>query len=84
MLGQGAPLLGALTTQYSQPRAQPAERGAIAGTDLLFTGAAPVIAGAVYGGAPIEALESEGALKVEGDRALAAKFVTLFPLPPEE
>ena len=38
---------------------------------------------AVYGGVPIEVLESEGALKIEGDRALAERFVTLFPLPPK-
>jgi DNA-binding HxlR family transcriptional regulator len=60
-----------------------AERGSIAGANLVFTGPAPAIAGAVYGGVPIEALEAEGALKVEGDRRLAAKFVTLFPLPPK-
>ena len=60
-----------------------AERGPAAGADLVITGPAPVIAGAVYGGVPIEALESEGALKVDGDRALAARFVTLFPLPPK-
>jgi DNA-binding HxlR family transcriptional regulator len=58
-----------------------AERGDPAGADLVFTGPAPAIAGAVYGGVPIEALEAEGALGVEGDRALAARFVTLFPLP---
>ncbi|MBV9881724.1 MAG: transcriptional regulator [Sphingomonadaceae bacterium] len=63
--------------------AMTAERGSVAGTDLVFTGTAPAIAGAVYGGVPIEALEAEGALKVEGDRKLAAKFVTLFPLPPK-
>src|SRR5689334_12474442 len=63
--------------------AMTAERGSVAGTDLIFTGPAPVIAGAVYGGVPIEALEAEGALKIEGDRALAARFVTLFPLPPK-
>jgi DNA-binding HxlR family transcriptional regulator len=60
-----------------------AERGPAEGADLVFTGPAPAIAGAVYGGVPIEALEAEGALAVEGDRALAAKFVTLFPLPPK-
>ena len=53
------------------------------GADLIFTGPAPAIAGAVYGGVSIEALEAEGALKVEGDRNLAATFVTLFPLPPK-
>jgi DNA-binding HxlR family transcriptional regulator len=58
-----------------------AERGPAEGADLVFTGPAPAIAGAVYGGVPLEALEAEGALKVEGDRELAATFVTLFPLP---
>ena len=60
-----------------------AERGPAEGADLVFTGPAPAIAGAVYGGVPIDALEAEGVLKVEGDRALAAEFVTLFPLPPK-
>jgi DNA-binding HxlR family transcriptional regulator len=60
-----------------------AERGAVAGADLVLTGAATAIAGAVYGGVPIAALEAEGALGVEGDRALATRFVTLFPLPPK-
>jgi DNA-binding HxlR family transcriptional regulator len=58
-----------------------AERGGIEGVDLAFTGPAPAIAGAVYGGVPLEALEAEGALRIEGDRGLAARFVTLFPLP---
>jgi DNA-binding HxlR family transcriptional regulator len=60
-----------------------AERGGIEGADLIFTGPAPAIAGAVYGGVPVEALEAGGALRLEGDRALAARFVTLFPLPPK-
>ena len=34
-----------------------------------------------YGGAPLAALEEAGALRIEGDRALATRFVTLFPLP---
>jgi hypothetical protein len=58
-----------------------AVRGAAAGTDLMLTGAAPVIAAAVYGGQPLEALEAAGALQVEGSRDLAERFVTLFPLP---
>jgi DNA-binding HxlR family transcriptional regulator len=58
-----------------------AERGEAEGADFTLTGAAPAIAGAVYGGLPLETLEAEGALKVEGDRAAAEKFVTLFPLP---
>jgi DNA-binding HxlR family transcriptional regulator len=60
-----------------------AERGNAAGVELVLEGSPPAVAAAVYGGVPIEALEAEGALKVEGDRALAARFVTLFPLPPK-
>jgi DNA-binding HxlR family transcriptional regulator len=60
-----------------------AERGEVHGADFILTGAAPAIAGAVYGGVPLETLDAQGALKVEGDRAAAEKFVTLFPLPPK-
>ncbi|MXQ11978.1 winged helix-turn-helix transcriptional regulator [Microvirga makkahensis] len=58
-------------------------RGPVDGADLIFTGTPPAIAGAIYGGQPLEALESAGALKVEGDRILAERFVRLFPLPPK-
>jgi DNA-binding HxlR family transcriptional regulator len=60
-----------------------AVRGTAAGMDLILAGTAPAIAAAVYGGVPLAALEAEGALAVEGDRALAERFVTLFPLPPK-
>jgi DNA-binding HxlR family transcriptional regulator len=60
-----------------------AERGTAAGADLILEAPPPVIAAAVYGGVPMKALEADGALKVEGDRALAARFVTFFPLPPK-
>jgi DNA-binding HxlR family transcriptional regulator len=60
-----------------------ADRGEIDGVDFTFTGSAPAIAGAVYGGVPLEILEAQGALKVEGDRTTAETFVTLFPLPPK-
>ena len=60
-----------------------AVRGSAAGTDLLLSGTAPAIAAAVYGGQPLEALEAAGALGIDGDRALAERFVTLFPLPPK-
>jgi DNA-binding HxlR family transcriptional regulator len=56
-------------------------RGDPDGADLILSGPAPVIAAAVYGGVPAETLEADGALTVEGDRALLARFVTLFPLP---
>ena len=51
--------------------------------DVIFTASAPVIAAAVYGGQPLRALVGAGALSLEGDRALAERFVTLFPLPPK-
>jgi DNA-binding HxlR family transcriptional regulator len=59
-------------------RAAPVE-----GADLTFTGAPPVLAAAIYGGQPLQALEASGALGLEGDRSLAERFVTLFPLPPK-
>lgn len=51
---------------------------------LLFAAAeARDIAAAVYAHQPLAGLESVGAVRIEGDRALAARFVTLFPLPPK-
>jgi DNA-binding HxlR family transcriptional regulator len=49
--------------------------------DVTFTATPPVLAGAIYGGQRLEALESAGALQLEGDLALAQRFLTLFPLP---
>ncbi|WP_036286325.1 helix-turn-helix domain-containing protein [Methylocystis sp. ATCC 49242] len=60
-----------------------AARAALDGAEVIFTGAAQVIAAAVYGGVPLETLEADGALSVAGDHALAEKFVTYFPLPPK-
>ena len=54
------------------------------GCEVVFTApTAMVIAAAVYGGALLATLEREGSLSVAGDRALAERFVTLFPLPPK-
>ena len=58
-------------------------RGALDDADLVFTGTPPVLAGAIYGGQPLEALEGAGALEIRGDRALAERFIGLFPLPPK-
>ncbi len=58
-------------------------RGPVDDASLIFTGTPPVLAGAIYGGQPLEALEDAGALKLEGDRTLAERFVRLFPLPPK-
>jgi DNA-binding HxlR family transcriptional regulator len=51
--------------------------------DLLLTGEPRIMAAAIYGGQPLEALEQAGVLRIEGDRALAHRFVALFPLPPK-
>lgn len=56
------------------------ERGGEALTDVSFAGPAMSIAAFVYGGAPPEALPE---LAIGGDRALALRFATLFPLPPK-
>jgi ubiquinone biosynthesis protein UbiJ len=58
-------------------------RNGLHNADVVFTGTAPAIAAAVYGGQPLRALEAQGALKIEGDRRLANRFVKLFPLPPK-
>ena len=58
-------------------------RGGVEAADVVFTGTARALAATVYGGQPLETLEAAGALSVQGDRALAERFVTLFPLPPK-
>ena len=51
--------------------------------DVIFTATPLVVARAIYGGQPLNALETAGVLRIEGDRNLAERFVTLFPLPPK-
>jgi DNA-binding HxlR family transcriptional regulator len=58
-------------------------RDDLGAADLIFTGTASALAAAVYGGHSLKALAAKGALSIKGDRALAEKFVTLFPLPPK-
>jgi len=52
-------------------------RAEVDGADVIFTAPAPMVAAVVYGGQPLDLLA------VEGDQALARRFVTLFPLPPK-
>ena len=52
-----------------------------AGADATFVGAAPAIAALIYGGVRLDVLEADGALRIEGERALARRFAGLFPLP---
>ena len=53
------------------------KRGPIDGCDFTIAAAPAEVAGVLYGGAPIDAI------RIEGDLALAKRFVTLFPLPPK-
>ncbi|HEV2566398.1 MAG TPA: winged helix-turn-helix transcriptional regulator [Microvirga sp.] len=57
------------------------DRAPLDEADVILAGTPPVLAGAIYGGQPLETLEQAGVLQVEGDRALAQRFVSLFPLP---
>jgi hypothetical protein len=52
-----------------------------AGADLIFESDPMNLASVVYGGRPIADAEAAGALAITGDRALAERYVTLFPLP---
>ena len=51
------------------------ERRPAEGCDVTFTGDPTAVAAVIHGGAPFETIG------VEGDLALAKRFVTLFPLP---
>ena len=53
------------------------ERGSAEHRDVVFTAAPAELAAVVYGGAPLETIG------IEGDIALARRFLTLFPLPPK-
>jgi DNA-binding HxlR family transcriptional regulator len=53
------------------------ERVPVEDCAVVFTGAPSEIAAVIHGGAPFELI------KVEGDMALAKRFVKLFPLPPK-
>lgn len=52
-------------------------RGEPAGADVVFTATPAELVAVVYGGAPLESIG------VQGDIALARRFITLFPLPPK-
>ena len=57
-------------------------RGEIDDADVTFVTTPEAMAGYVYGKVPLEALEADGAVRIEGDRTLARTFQTLFALPP--
>lgn len=56
-------------------------RGAVERPDLVMTGVPSGVAAAVYAGVPFEDLARDGLLRIEGDRALAERFATFFPMP---
>ena len=58
-------------------------RGDVRGTDVTVVGRAVALASVVYGGRPLADAEADGALRIEGDRGLARRFVTWFVLPPK-
>ncbi|BCA60393.1 transcriptional regulator [Sphingomonas sp. HMP6] len=56
-------------------------RGDPAEAAVMFETDPATLASVVYGGRPIADAEAAGTLRLAGDRALAERFVTLFPLP---
>ncbi|WP_245559427.1 winged helix-turn-helix transcriptional regulator [Brevundimonas naejangsanensis] len=58
-----------------------ARRGEVEACDVVVRAPAQVVAAAVYGKVPLEALDGEGTMAVEGDRAMFARFVDFFHLP---
>ncbi len=56
-------------------------RGEPDDAELVFRAAPMMMAAAVYGGERLDRLEDTGLLRIEGNRALTERFVTLFPLP---
>jgi DNA-binding HxlR family transcriptional regulator len=72
---QGEGFVAVLGDAIEIRRADPAK------TDLRFDSDPRTMASIVYGHRPIADAEAEGTLRLTGDRALAERFVTLFPLP---
>lgn len=56
-------------------------RGETGDVDVLFDCDQNALAAAVYAGVPLSDLEAQGQLVLHGDRALAERFMRLFPLP---
>lgn len=54
-----------------------------ASADASFTADPMTLASLVYGGRPFADAEGAGVLTLDGDRDLAQRFTTLFPLPPK-
>ena len=74
-------VLGAQTFLFAIDRGAVSIARAIEDADATFTGATLALAAAAYAGHPLAELEAEGAVRVEGDRAVAERFLTLFLKP---
>ena len=58
-------------------------RGAPDAPDFTLGGSTGGVAALVYAGAEMDALESSGALTIEGNREAVRRFASLFPPPPK-
>lgn len=56
-------------------------RGEVEAAEVVVRAPPPVVAAAVYGKVPLATLEGEGAMRIEGDRAVFARFIDFFHLP---
>lgn len=56
-------------------------RGEPEAVDMVFDSTPHAMAAVVYAGRPLAEAEADGSVRIDGDRALARRFVTLFPLP---
>lgn len=59
------------------------KRGEPDAVDVTLSGEPTALASVVYGGRPLGDAERDGAITVEGSRAVAKSFLTLFRLPPK-
>lgn len=60
-----------------------AERGEPDAPDVEVAGSPSALAALMYGKAPLDALEGEGALQVTGDREALLRFADLYEMPPK-
>lgn len=58
-------------------------RGVARDAEVVLSGAPGAIAAVVYGGQKLSEAVAQKSLTVTGDRAVASRFVKLFPLPPK-
>ncbi|GHF46984.1 DNA-binding HxlR family transcriptional regulator [Deinococcus metalli] len=56
--------------------------GAQGTPDATLSGDVAGLGAVLFGGLPLDVAEADGVLGVTGDRVLAARYATLFPLPP--